>query len=74
MTEEYFCKQMLDAVDFMQNEATGMIEWCDCGFEGRITEILLKNGQDFIDDRLTAEEYIGKMAEAATAVREEYAK
>lgn len=74
MTKENFCPQILEAMDWVLNETSGMIEWSDCGYESRIVEILLKNGQDFIDDRITAEDYIGKMQAAATAVREEYAK
>ena len=73
MTSDNFCAQALEAMDWVLNETSGMIEWCDCGFESRITEVLLKNGQDYIDERLTAEEYIGKMQEAANAVRAEYA-
>lgn len=72
-SEENTIPQLREAMDSILN-FEGMSNWTDCGFEASIVDVMCKNGQEFVAQTMSAEDYIKSLQDAATVVRENNAE
>lgn len=72
-TEENTIPQLREAMDSILN-FEGMSNWTDCGFEASIVDVMCKNGQEFVAQTMSAEDYVKSLQDAATVVRENNAE
>lgn len=69
-TEENAISQLVEVMDMIMN-FQGMSNWTDCGLEASIVDVMRAQGQEFYAGKITAEEYMQYMQEAAKKVRED---
>lgn len=68
-TEDNAIPQLVDVMDMIMN-FSGMSNWTDCGLESSIVDVMRAQGQEFYAGKITAEQYMQKMQEAAVRVRD----
>ncbi|MDD3141928.1 MAG: extracellular solute-binding protein [Lachnospiraceae bacterium] len=68
-TEENAIPQLVEVMNMIM-KFSGMSNWTDCGLESSLVDVMRAQGQEFYAGKITAEEYMKQMQDAATKVRE----